>query len=228
MPCNVGYKSYAVIKIPESMSQAFKTKTEAPKIDAELLAKLGSEDSGFLEWANGLDARPLLKEAIKRALVNTDAKGVEFSINSECMLEAKGSYLNDREKRNLSKIVSCVSERWRFEILGIVTQLLGYTFTVRQDGDGFILEAEEEGKSHPCGYIKVSKKGGNSTLVFEHFKSRKELQVETAKLLILAHKLGVKIVLGNSNISEGDPFPSEHQHTHGHSHGYHHNRNREG
>lgn len=218
MPCNIGYKSYAKIEIPEPQPQTFKAKSDAPSIDADLLAKLGSEDPEFLEWVGELNVRPLLEEALKRALSNVRTRGVEFSLADDGTLEAKGRYSNDREKKNLSDASSSVSKRWQFEVLGIATQLLGYTFTIRQNGDELILEAEEEGKSHPCDYIKISKKSGNSTLVFEHFKSRKELQVETAKFLVLADKLGIKIILDDTSVSEGDPFPSEHRHTHGHRH----------
>lgn len=230
MPCNIGYKSYAKIEIPEPQPQTFKAKAEAPNIDAELLAKLGNEDPEFLEWVGGLDKKSLLEEALKRTLTldKINVRGIEFSINAEGMLEAKGSYINSKEKKILAETASRVSGRWQFQILGIVAQLLGYNVTITQSSSGeFLLEAEEEGKSHPCDYIKVTKKDGNATLTFEHFKSRGALQLETAKFLTLAHRLGVKIVLGDSTVSEGDPFPGEerqvHEHGHhGHSHDHDH------
>ena len=108
-----------------------------------------------------------------------------------------------------------------FEILGIVAQLLGYSITITQNGSEFTMEAEEEGKFHPCDCIKVVKKDGDATLVFEHFKSRSTLQLETIKFLTLAHKLGVKIAISNSTVSEGYLFPGEERHYLGyrHSHG---------
>ncbi len=224
MPCNIGYKSYAKIRIPEPQPQTFKAKIDAPKIDAELMARLGSEEPEFLEWINELDTKPLLEEALKRALVNISAKEVDFFVNDKGALEAQGRYLNEKEKRILTEAAAKVSERWQFEILGIVTQLLGYNATISQKENELVLEAEEEGKTHPCDYIKVSKKGEDAALVFEHFKSRKALELETAKFVTLAHKLGVKIILTSSDISEGDPFPGEerHSHHHGHRHGHNH------
>ncbi|MDP3697493.1 MAG: hypothetical protein Q8R55_05770, partial [Candidatus Taylorbacteria bacterium] len=177
MPCNIGYKSYAQVVIPEPQPQTFKAKAEAPKIDAELLAKLGNEDPEFLEWAGGLDTKALLEEALKRTLSKVSVKGVEFKVNAGGMLEGKGKYFNESEKRLLDQKVSRVSERWQFEVLGIVTELLGYKVTITQNGTEFLLEAEEEGKSHPCDYIKVVKKDGDATLTFEHFKSRDKLQL---------------------------------------------------
>ena len=66
MPCNIGYKSYAEVVIPQPQPQIFKAKAEAPNIDADLLKKLGEEDPAFLEWLRDLDTRPLLEEALKR------------------------------------------------------------------------------------------------------------------------------------------------------------------
>ncbi len=227
MPCNIGYKSYAKIEISAPQPQTFKAKAEAPNIDADLMAKLGSEDPEFLEWASELDTKTLLKEALKRTLTKVVVKDIEFSVNAKGMLEAKGRYFNDKEKKNLAEVASRVSESWQFEILGIVTQLLGYTATITKNGSEFILEAEEEGKSHPCDYIKITKKDGNAVLVFEHFKSRGALQLETAKFLALADRLGVKIVVGDSTLSEGDPFPGEERHGHSHGHGHHHSHDHE-
>lgn len=227
MPCNIGFKSYAKIVIPEPQPQTFKAKADAPKIDADLLAKLGNEDPDFLEWVSDLNTKSLLEEALKRTLAKTTEKDVKFKINAEGMLEAKGSYFEDREKKSLDQTASNVSECWQFEILGIVTQLLGYRVTITQTGGEFVLEAEEEGESHPCDYIKVVKKDGNATLVFEHFKSRSALQLETAKFLTLAHRLGVKIVVDESTVSEGDPFPGEERHSHGHGHHHGHDHDHE-
>lgn len=220
MPCNIGYKNYIKIVIPAPQPQVFKAKVDAPKIDADLLAKLGSEDPEFLEWLNELDVKPLLEEALKRARARISTGGLEFSINDKGMLEAKGRYISDREKKVLTEATARVSERWQFEILGIVAELLGYIVTITQKGNEFLLEAEEEGKAHPCDYIKVTKRDDNAALVFEHFKSRSALQLETAKFLTLAHRLGIKIVLGDSTVSEGDPFPVEERHSHHHGHGH--------
>ena len=224
MPCDIGFKSYARIEIPQPQPQTFTAKSEAPNIDAELLEKLGIEDPKFLEWVTELDQRPLLEEALKRALTKVGADGLDFTLNSVGMLEAKGSFVSAREKNLLSQKAGLVSDRWQFEILGIVAELLDYSVTITQSDEEMVLEAEEAGKSHPCDYIKVTRRGDVSEITFEHFKSRKALDVATAKFLALADKLGVKLTVGDREVSEGDPFPGEVRHTddHTHSHDHHH------
>lgn len=220
MPCNIGVKSYARVVIPAPQPQTFKAKAEAPKIDADLLAKLGEEDPDFLEWVSELETKPLLQEALKRALANISVGGLTFAINAQGMLEAKGSYYSEKDRKKLDEVSSRVSERWQFEILGIVTELLGYKPAVWKNGNELILEAEEEGKSHPCDYIRVTRKEGKGTLTFEHFKSRKDLQLATAKFLALADKLGVKITIQEETVQEGTAFPVEDRHDHRHRHGH--------
>ncbi len=221
MPCDIGYKSYAKIEIPEPQPQVFTSKFEAPAIDADLLEKLGEEDPEFLEWVGELNTKPLLEEALKRVLAKMDATGIDFVIDKNGMLEAKGSFVTDREKRVLRDRATAISQDWQFEILGIVAQLLNYSVRITKNGEEFVLEAEEEGGVHPCNYIKVVRRGSSSELIFEHFKTRKALVLETAKFLALADRLGVKIALRSNEISEGDPFPNEgrlitgHRHTHG-------------
>ncbi|MBI5152851.1 MAG: hypothetical protein HZA36_00080 [Parcubacteria group bacterium] len=221
MPCNIGFKSYAKIEVPEPQPQVFTSKSEAPTIDADLLEKLGEEDPEFLEWASGLDTRPLLEEALKRVLAKTDAKGIDFLVDKNGMLEAKGSFITEREKRVLRDRAATVSNDWQFEILGIVAELLNYSVRITKNGEERVLEAEEEGGVHPCNSINVTRRDNTSTLTFEHFKTRKALTLETAKFLALADRLGVKIALRGNDISEGDPFPNEarlitgHKHAHG-------------
>ena len=141
------------------------------------------------------------------------------------MLEAKGRFVTSREKPLLREKAAAVSDRWQFEILGIVAELLNYSVTITQKGKELVLEAEEEGKSHPCDFIKVTRQDGVSTLTFEHFKSRGALALGTAKFLALADRLGVKIAVATNEVSEGDPFPGEVrlpgklENTHGHRHG---------
>lgn len=222
MPCNIGYKSYAKIEIPEPVPQTFKQKSEAPAIDESLLARLGIEDPEFLEWLEEFDTMPLLQEALKRTLAKMGEPDLKFAVTEDGMLEAQGSFVGSVQKSILSQKAGRVSERWQFEILGIVADILGYTVKITQTGNELILEAEEKGKSHPCDYIKVTKKDGDISLTFEHFKSRKALAVAMAKFLALADKLGVKIKLGDTTISEGDAFPEDERHAHSHSHGHHH------
>jgi hypothetical protein len=222
MPCDIGYKSYAKVAIPVPQPQEFAERSEAPDIDAELFEKLGIEDPEFLEWASELNARPLLEEALKRALAKVNAGGVDFTVDAKGMLQAKGRFTSAREKQRLSEIASAVSNLWQFEILGIVVELLDYEVTITTKGEVMTLEAEEAGKSHPCDYIKITRARGVSEITFEHFKSRKALDIATAKLLVLAQKLGVKLMLGEREVSLGDPFPEDVRHRDYHRHGHTH------
>lgn len=221
MPCNIGFKSYEPIKIPEPQPQVFKTEASAPEIDADLLKKLGEEDPEFLDWVSTLDPRSLLEEALKRTRSKTNGSGIRFKIGEDGTLKAEGSFTSQTEKRRLSEAAKVVSERWQFELLGIVVELLDYDVTIREEGGGLVLEAEEKGKSHPCDFIKVTKKGDSATLTFEHFKTRKALEKEIAKFLSLADRLGVKIALEHPSVTEGDPFPDEVRETSAH-HNHHH------
>ncbi|MBI5732540.1 hypothetical protein HY967_01090 [Candidatus Jorgensenbacteria bacterium] len=218
MPCDIGFKSYEPIKIPEPEPQVFTLKAEAPNIDADLLDKLGEEDPEFMAWASELDTRPLLEEALKRTLAKLKVNDLNFEIGPDGMLKAKGSFYNSKEKKRLEEAAKKISDRWQFEILGIVTELLDYDVVVKEIGNGLVLEAQEQGRAHPSDFIKVTKQGGNATLTFEHFKTRKALEVEMAKFLTLAHRLGVKIALDHLTVKEGNPFPDAAQQTHTHRH----------
>lgn len=222
MPCDVGYKSYAKTKIPAPEPQTFLTASEAPDISADLLDKLGIEDPDFLSWVSSIDTRSLLEEALKRALKATKTGGLSFSLDERGMLKAEGRFTTDAEKRRLEEVSSMMSKRWQFEILGIVAELLDYTSTITQNAGLITLEAEESGKSHPCDYIKISQRGDEAEITFEHFKSRRALDLATAKFTALANKLGVKISIEGCEIHQGSTSLGETHHAgEPHLHGSH-------
>lgn len=68
MPCDIGYKNIARIRVKPRMPSMFKERVESPKIDKELLDNMGVDDAEFLEWVSELDTTPLLNEALRRAL----------------------------------------------------------------------------------------------------------------------------------------------------------------
>jgi hypothetical protein len=227
MPCDIGVRSYAKIEIPAPEPQVFAEKVEAPNIDADLLEKLGVEDPEFLSWVSELGVRPLLAEALTRAQSKVPTGALNFTINAKGMLEAKGSFTSANEKAKLTQAASAVSERWQFEILGIVADLLNYDVEITTKSKVMVLEASERGKEHPCNYIKITRSGGVSDITFEHFKTRKSLDLEVAKFLALTHKLGVQIAIRKQEVVEGDPFPEEVRHTHAHSHAHRHGEDHE-
>ena len=110
MPCNIGYKSYSKVEIPEPQPQAFKAKADAPEIDADLLAKLGNEDPEFLEWISELDTNSLFKEALKRAKgCVAESERVEMVISQDGYIEMKSFYSSAGDKRNVKKITEELS-----------------------------------------------------------------------------------------------------------------------
>ena len=227
MPCDIGIRSYDRIEIPAPVPQDFAEKSAAPGIDADLLEKLGIDDPVFLKWVSELNTRPLLEEALKRALAKVPTGGLVFALDESGMLEAKGRFTSASEKNRLSAAAKAVSDRWQFELLGIVAELLDYTVTITVNGETMVLEAEEAGKTHPCDYIRVSRRGDQTEITFEHFKSERALDVATAKFFALANKLGVKLALNRREVITGDPFPATVEHSHSHAHGHIHGHRHE-
>ncbi len=229
MPCNIGYKTYAPIRIPKPQPQTFRKKMPAPAIDKDLLEKLGVDDREFLSWAQNLDIKPLLQSALEKTLSAESAKNVSFSISEEGNIVAESTYTSNAEKRRIEETTNKVLNRWQMEVLKIVTQLLGYDANIQSQSAGdqqiLIMVAEEFGKTHPCKYIRVSKdQNGDGEVTFEHFANKQELEREKVKFAALAQKLGIKIIIPDSPVT-GQPIPGsveelekQHEHPHGHHH----------
>lgn len=222
MPCNIGYKTYVPVRIPQPKPQTFKKKMPAPKVDQDLLEKLGIDDPQFLGWVIELNIKPLLEEALKRTLAVQSSGNVSLAIDENGNIVAESKYLNSGEKNQIEKITNKVLNRWQMEVLKIVTQLLGYDATIQsqttESNETFVLVAEESGKSHPCKYIRVSKDpSGKREITFEHFASRAELEKEKVKFAALSQKLGIKISLPESPVN-GQPIPGRVAEEHFHSH----------
>ena len=199
MPCNIGYKEIARINIPKPIAKKFKAKVDPPKIDQELLNKIGEEDNAFVDWINGLDITPLLGEALKRSLSAIDPiKNMKVSINNDGSLDISGNYNDENAKRKLETSAKKLSKRYQMEVMGIVAQLLEYRTEISQDGKDLILEGEKHQHSHGQvnRYLKVTDSGvENGEIRFEHFASPEKLKSEKRKCLALAQKLGAKINL---------------------------------
>ncbi len=218
MPCNIGYKTYAAVEIPQPTPQEFRKKMPSPKVDQDLLDKLGVDDVEFLRWMNQLNIKPLLVEALKRALADETQTKVNFSVTDDGNILAESSYIDNSEKREIEKITKRVMNRWQMETFKIVTQLLGYDAKISSqvvDGKEITtMVAEEMGKTHPCKYICITKdSNGKGDITFEHFDSEEELNKEKVKFTALAQKLGIRLTLSDSPIT-GNPVPG---HTHSHT-----------
>lgn len=217
MPCNLGYKSYDAVRFPTPKPSQFKKKVSAPQPNSELLRLIGEEDEVFLEWLNSLDIKPLLAEALRRAMSKVKVpKSLNFSINIDGSLVMTSSYTNKKVKNDLELASQAVGDRYQMEILGVIAQLLGYKFILYSNKNGaLVLEGEKEQSGvNVNAYLKITKEpDGDGSLMFEHFRSPKERDVERAKLISLAQKMGIKISLGEHRES-GKPISADAHHKH--------------
>jgi len=210
MPCNIGYKSYSKASIPTPKPQEFKTKTESPKIDADLLAKIGEDDPEFLSWLQELDIKPLLKEALKRTLSKIDSKPIKFSVDENGWLEAKSNYKNQSQKKKLERIMNSVFTQFQLEVIGIAAELMDYKVDIRKTGLNTcsVQGTKNEKTTRKHFEISIDAENQESRIKFEHFESEKSLKSEERKFLGLAQKLGVKIIVVETQKS-GNPIPEQ-------------------
>lgn len=213
MPCDIGYKSYSRIRIPAPQPQKFKSKAKAPKVDAELMARLGQEDPQFVEWLHELNIAPLLQAALERALSATEGGGVEFSIAKNGDLIAEAEYKSDRAKKKMEKAVEAVSSRWQMEVLGVIAQLLDFRVVIAAAGSSLTLEGEKENETGVHEYIRIENGASGASIRFEHYRSAEALRQDKDKLLALAQKLGVKIAVVDTE-EGGQPIPQGTVHRH--------------
>lgn len=213
MPCNIGYKNVARIRIPAPKPLRFESKAKALQPDAELLERLGVQDPTFVEWIGELDTKPLLREALKRALTKIDGGDLKYSIAGSGELIARGEY-RGAEARALAKTSAAIAKQWQIEVLNIVLQLLDYETQVSVDANqASILEGEKHSSRGVHEFVRISQVDGRDTLRFEHFASAEEAAKEQAKFLVLAQTMGIKIDLITSEES-GQPIPTGTVHRH--------------
>jgi len=149
MPCNIGYRVYAPIKIPAPVPQEFKSKTEAPKIDAELLDRLGETDPEFCEWLKELDIKALLEQALKKALSKVKIpNSLKIQVSDSGYLEAQASYTSEAQKAKLEKLSAKVASQFQLEVMKMIAELLDYETAVTEDKNGgWVIEGEKNEQS---------------------------------------------------------------------------------
>lgn len=216
MPCDLGYKNVSAVVVPAPQPLQFKKRVTAPKVDAELLELIGQQDQTFVDWMNELDNGPLLALALQRTLAEVGDTGpVSFSTDGGG-LSAEAKYVGSAAKARVERIADEVGRRWQIEVLATVAQLLDYETQITETKGGVLkLEGEKHGGgSQVHEYLRVTldpSKG--STLMFEHFASKKEAELVKAKFLALSQKLGVKIDVLDVRAS-GSPIPAGSVHNH--------------
>ncbi len=212
MPCNIGYRSWAVITIPKPTYQKFKKKVAPPKVDVDLLDKIGEDDPEFLDWLTDLDIQPLLQEALNRARRQVQgSSSLRCSILADGSLAMSGKYDDSRKRVKLENLSEDITRRYQMEVLAIVAELLEYDIRITEQGDTLILEGEKhQDGTQVHRYFKVTKDAnGRGEIRFEHFNSPSARDAELNKFLALAQSLGVRIDVqgikeAGSPIAEGE------------------------
>ncbi len=215
MPCDLGYKSFTRVTVPVPKPLAFKKRVQAPKADAELMERIGQDDPAFVEWMNELDTVPLLEKALAEALAaSDDVSPLAFSVDADG-LTAEGDVRGSAGKADAERIADQVGRRWQAEVMAIVAQLLDYETQVTATADGAIMvEGERHGSEQVNEYLRVTldpKRG--SSVLFEHFSSKKRLDAVKSKFLALARKFGIPIDIRDAKES-GSPIPAGVEHKH--------------
>ncbi len=218
MPCDLGYKSFNRVTVPAPQPLTFKKRIEAPKVDAELMERIGQDDPAFIEWMNELDAAPLIERALAKALSAVgDASPLTFTVDASG-LSAEGAYRGAAAKERAERIADRVGRRWQAEVLAIVAQLLDFetvvAATVEDGAEIVMIEGEKHGAEQVHEYLRVTldpRRG--AAVLFEHFSSKPRLAAVKSKFLALARKLGVAIDVAESRES-GSPIPAGAVHKH--------------
>ena len=210
MPCDIGYKSYARVRVPVPEPQELREEIKPPEIDTDLLDKLGEDDPEFLGWLQGLDIKPLLEEALRQTIAKIGDLGINVFISDNGYLVVRSTFRTEEEKRKIERSVTRFSNQFQMEVLAIVAQLLDYDTQIRNESvsNNLVLEGEKHASLGVHRYLKVTiGKSGEGSIVFEHFESERALTVEQNKFLGLAEKLGVKIAALETRRS-GQPIPA--------------------
>jgi hypothetical protein len=196
MPCDLGYRSRADVRIQAPSKEPVQSRTKALDLDAELADRLGEEDPAFLDWLVELDAGPLLEKALERALAALQP-GPSFSFRI-----ANGTLAGSTSvAAGAEAVFERVAARWQLELLGIAGEILDYALSLEVAREGgrevWTLSGEKTTSSGVREFLRISlDASGKAQIAFEHFKSRRALELEEARFYALAHRLGVRIAVG--------------------------------
>lgn len=170
MSCNIGYRRTV------RASTAKRARGSAPRVDQDLLDRIGAEDPDFLDWLQGLDMPPLLKAALDRTRLAVGG-GVTLTFGADGFLDVEAPTQAQADR---------ALTRWQLEVIAVIAQVLGYE--TRVSGTTLDAAKPEHGES-----FRVTLEGGSTSLRFEHFKTRDSLDDEMRKLLALLQRAGIDI-----------------------------------
>ncbi|HXE72846.1 MAG TPA: hypothetical protein VNO81_09300 [Candidatus Nitrosotenuis sp.] len=190
MPCNVGYRETFRARVGAPAPRTFRTSAAAPALDQELLDRIGVEDPEFGEWLADLETGPLLQEALERTRQALDTSGLQLSLGADGSLTIQAQAADPGQRSQVQARADQVLARWQLEVLGVVAQILGYQTRVTEQG---LTAVKPTGEASPEMFT-VTPEGG-LRLRFEHFKSRRSLSTEVARLALLARRLGLGLDL---------------------------------
>lgn len=220
MPCDLGYKVVAKTTVQSPIKKEFKDTIKPPKVDADLLEKIGVDDPNFIAWFQNLDTKPLLIAVLNRILDKFSSNpNLKATINEAGNLVVTSSYQNELERQQLEGLSNQFGDDFQMAMLAVVAQLLGYqTLISKQRIAGeptLILEAEKHGEDLVSKYIRVTKtSSGKGIIQFEHFSSAAERDLELRKFLAIGQKLGVRIDLDRVLQVGGQPIQKGVEHRH--------------
>ena len=208
MPCNIGYRTYQEVYLPVPQPKKLKKKVEAPKVNVDLLNKLGETSPEFVEWFGELDVKSLLSFELGETLKNHKTTGINFSIEDGFVV-AETKYTGDAEKNKAEKIISEVMNEFQMRVLDMVAKLLYFETVISERNGEFIIEGEKSNVDNKqvTRYLKIKRSSdGQSEITFEHYSSKGVLAQEREKFTVLAQKFGIPIDMTLPR-ETGDPIP---------------------
>ncbi|MBI3633721.1 MAG: hypothetical protein HY226_05540 [Candidatus Vogelbacteria bacterium] len=195
MPCNIGFKSYQEVYLPVPKPKKLAKKVEAPKVDPELLNKLGETSPGFVEWFNEFDVKGLLELVLNETLEGKKLGGFSFSIDGSFVV-AKAKYTTDAEKKKAEQTIDKIMNEFQMRTLVMVAKLLDFNCRLMNEDGTITIEGEKPNPDNDqvSRYLRITRRAdGKSEIMFEHYSAPEALVEERIKFTVLAQKLGVPI-----------------------------------
>ncbi len=214
MPCDLGFRSSSQVRVAAPAPQTFEARVAPPALDAELLERLGQEDPPFADWLLTLEPEPLLAEALRRTLAVLPAPSALTLAIRGGRLAARGTSRSAKERAGLDRSLGAIARRWQLEVLRVIAELLDFEAVLEEDLTGLVVEGEKPGPGDVREFVRITLPArGEAELRFEHYRSEGELAADEDRLLALAQKLGVPLVV-KAHRRAGQPIPEGARHRH--------------
>jgi hypothetical protein len=209
MPCDIGYKSFQEVYLPVPQPKKLSKKVEAPKVDLDLLEKIGEGSPEFIEWFGELDSDSLLGFVLSEVLQGRNLKGINFGVKDGTVL-ATTEYKTEAEKKAIEKVIDGVMNDFQMRTLKMIAEILGFETVIRERNGEIVIEGEKlnTDNNQVTRYLKISRgTEGKSQIMFEHYSSKKILEEERGKFTLLAQKFGLPVDFTLPR-TQGSPIPT--------------------